>query len=167
MDQIPQRSWYAIYTRTNFEKRLVSDFSKKNITAFLPTRKIVRQWSDRKKKIEVPLFPNYLFVKTTKHFKYDILNTQGVVKFLEYNNEMAVIPEQQINDLRLTLLGNPEVSNKYFNLKENVTVVSGHLKGLSGVLLEKRGQCRLVVRIDVVDKTLLVDVSANMLAKIP
>ena len=91
------KKWYAIYVKSRHEKVIFSELRKKGIESSLPLMTTIRQWSDRRKKVEVPLFRSYLFVKIElKTEKMSVLQTLGVVKFVDFNREAVTIPEQQM-----------------------------------------------------------------------
>ena len=161
----PDLLWHVIYTRPKFEKKIFSKLQEKKVETFLPLQKVMRQWSDRKKKVEVPLFPNYLFVNISSSDKWNVLNVDGVVRFLQFGNKSATISEKDINIIRRSLIGNPEVSNQKFNYGDPVVIIRGPLRGLEGVLINNKGKKRLAIRIDIIDKSILVNVPPGDLQK--
>ena len=159
--------WYVIYTKPKFEKKIFTKLQEKKIESFLPLQKVMRQWSDRKKKVEVPLFPNYLFVRIPSIDKWNVLSVDGVVRFLQLDGKLATISEKEMNSIRKLLLGNPEVSNEKFNKGDQVVINCGPLKGLEGILINNKGVKRLAIRINTIDKSVLVNAPANYLLKVP
>ena len=125
----------------------------------------MRQWSDRKKKVEVPLFPNYLFVRISSYDKWNVLAVEGVVRFLQFDGKSAILSEDDMDSIRKSLLANPEVSNEKFERGDHVIIERGPLKGLEGVLVKNNGRKRLAIRIDTIDRSLLVNVSPADLKK--
>ncbi len=158
--------WHVIYTRPKFEKKIFERLQERKIETFLPLQKVIRQWSDRKKKVEVPLFPNYLFVRISSPDRWNVLDVNGVVRFLQFEGKSAIISETEVETIRKSLLGDLEVSNKKFNKGDQVIIVRGPLKGLKGILIENKGRRRLAIRINIIDKSILVNVSANDLCGI-
>lgn len=158
--------WHVIYTRPKFEKRIFVKLQKRKVETFLPLQKVMRQWSDRKKKVEVPLFPNYLFVHISPIDKWNVLCVEGVVRFLQFGGKSATISDIEMNTIRKSLLGDPEVSGKKFDKGDQVVITKGPLKGLKGVLVYNMGKKRLAIRIDTLDKSLLVNVHPGDLQKI-
>jgi transcription antitermination factor NusG len=88
--------WFALYTRSRHEKVAERELNKKGFETFLPLRKVVRQWSDRKKTVEEPLFKGYLFVRASLSQRWSVLNSAGVVRFVTCGNEPAEVPEKEL-----------------------------------------------------------------------
>ncbi|MBT4280988.1 MAG: UpxY family transcription antiterminator [Candidatus Marinimicrobia bacterium] len=144
------KKWYAIYVRSRHEKVIDSELRLKGIESSLPLMTTIRQWSDRRKKVEVPLFRGYLFVKIElKTEKLSVLQTNGVVKFVDFNRNVVIIPEQQmywLNQMVDSKLGlHPEQN---LPIGSEVDVLVGPLRGLRGRVKQKNSRTRLVVWID-------------------
>ena len=94
------QSWYAVYTRSRAEKQLMGLLAEKGIEAYVPLHKVMRQWSDRKKLVEVPLIRSYCFVKVAPRDYQKVLNTPGAVRYVWFSGKPAEIPERQIDALK-------------------------------------------------------------------
>ena len=92
--------WYVVYTKTQHEKKVHMDIEAQSIQSFLPLVKTVRFWSDRKKYIHVPMFPNYVFIKLSCREYYRILNHPSVISFVKFEGSPSSVPEEQINCIR-------------------------------------------------------------------
>ncbi|HMZ45200.1 MAG TPA: UpxY family transcription antiterminator [Chitinophagaceae bacterium] len=92
-----EKKWYVIYTKPRWEKKVDTQLTRKNIVSWCPIQKIERQWTDRKKVIEDPLFKSYVFVYTNEEERVEILRTEGVLNFVKYLKEPAVIKDEEIN----------------------------------------------------------------------
>ncbi|UII27577.1 UpxY family transcription antiterminator [Fulvivirga maritima] len=158
--------WHVVYTMPNFEKKLSRLFLKKGIECFLPTQQVIKQWSDRKRMIEVPVFPNYLFVKIEKSLKYHVLSTKGVVRFIEYQNEMASIPAEKMKDLKVLYDKDIEVIETSFTEGDEVVVNSGPLVGIHGNLVRWNSKYKLAIRMEILNKSILVDVSPEAVSRV-
>jgi transcriptional antiterminator RfaH len=160
--------WYAIYTRPRAEKLVYQRLVEDGIETFLPLQKTFRVWSDRKKLVEKPLLPSYIFVKTTKHNFPVVYKTNGVVKFVSFEGQPVSIPQNQIDNLRLLINYDAEieVSSEIFTRGDNVEVVTGPLIGLTGELIKVGGRRRVVVRIDRLDQNLILTIPVSFLRKI-
>jgi len=156
--------WYAIYTRANGEKKLFDDLQVKNIECYLPTRRVLKTWSDRKKWVEEPLFKCYIFVKVSYREFFNVLNTAGAVCYISFGGRAQPIPEYQINNVRnfLSQCDN-EVSLTYEHIRKGaiVEVLRGSLKGVKGEVVNLYGQMRLLIRIDSLNCSLYVNISRN------
>jgi transcriptional antiterminator RfaH len=156
--------WYAIYTRANGEKKLFESLQEKNIECYLPMKKALKIWSDRKKWVEVPLFRCYIFVKVSHKEFFDALNTPGAVCYVSFGGRAQSVPEVQINNLKSLLSQNDhEVTLTYEYLQKGVTVevLHGSLKGIKGEVISVYGQTRLVIRIDSMNCSLLANISRD------
>ncbi len=166
-----ERRWYAVYTRSRYEKRSYSLLARNGAEVYLPLIKKWRIWSDRKKQIEMPLIPSYLFVKTSpgKPEEYfNILNTPGVVRFITFEGNPVPIPDDQIGALmRLNSEGiDMECLEKAPERGSPVRVVRGPVKGLEGEVISVGKNNKLVLRIDSLDKCITLNISLALVEKI-
>lgn len=153
--------WHIAYTMPKAEKKIHTEMQRQGISSYLPTYKSTRQWSDRKKVVELPLFPNYIFVKVNPGFQWKVLAIRGVVKFVNTDNRPYVADESLIKSIRKLEQGKPVLSNDTFVEGDKVQVLSGPLSGLKGVLVEKKGRYRLGVRVEALKQSILVDISPS------
>lgn len=160
----PNYQWYAIYTRANAEKKLFDNLQEKNIECYLPMRKVLKFWSDRKKWVEVPLFRCYLFVKVSYKEFFTALNTPGVVCYVSFGGKAQCIPEGQIKNIRSFLSQcDHEITVSYERIQKGVTVevLQGSLKGIIGEVINICGQTRLLIRIDSMNCSLYANISKD------
>src|SRR5271157_5657602 len=101
-NRIIQSQWYALYTRSRFEKKMLSELTDRSVEVFLPMREILSRWKDRKKRIWIPLFPGYIFINhiDTPENRFRILNIPGAVRFVSLEGHAQPIPEDQIQYVR-------------------------------------------------------------------
>jgi transcriptional antiterminator RfaH len=160
-----QLTWYAVYTRPRHEKKIFARLKKENIEAFLPLQTTIRQWSDRKKKVSEPLFSCYIFVYISSKDYYKTLNVDGVVRYITFNGKAVSIPEKQIRLIRMLLEQEIEIEETKEPLPKGakVEIRIGPLIGLTGELLENAGKKRVIIRIEEINKALLVNVPLNFL----
>ena len=171
MEVITGRSedkWYAVYTNPRAEKQVYERLVENNIEAYLPLKKTIRQWSDRKKIIEMPLLPSYIFVKTSPKSFPLVYKIYGVVKFISFEGKPVSIPEKQIDILRILIDSNAdiEVTSENFAKGDNVEVVTGALKGITGELIKIGSNSRFIVRINKLDQNLILKIPKNFPKKI-
>ena len=161
--------WYAVYTNPRAEKQVYERLIENKIEAYLPLKKTIRQWSDRKKIVEMPLIPSYIFVKISLKLSSLVYKTHGVVKFVSFEGKPVAIPQRQIDVLRLLIDSNAEieVTSKHFAKGDNVEVISGALVGLTGELIETDSNSQFIVRIDKLDQNIILKIPKNFLRKIP
>jgi len=160
--------WYAAYTKPRAEKQTYERLLENSIEAYLPLKKTLRQWSDRKKLIEVPLLPSYIFVKTSPKFFPLVYSTYGIVRFISFEGQPVSIPERQINILRLLIDSDTEVevTTENFAKGDNVKVISGALAGITGELIQTGSNSRFIIRIDKLDQNLILKIPKAFLKKI-
>lgn len=158
----PNYQWYAIYTKANGEKKLQANFLDQNIECYLPLRKVLKYWSDRKKWVEEPLFRCYIFVRVSYKDFFTALNTPGVVCYVSFGGKAQPIPETQISNIKAFLTQcDHEVTLTYERIQKgvNVEVLHGTLKGIKGEVVSICGQTRLVMRIDSMNCSLYANIS--------
>ena len=158
----PNYQWYAIYTRANAERKLYNNLKENNIECYLPTRKVQKVWSDRKKFVEEPLFRCYIFVKVSYKEFFAALNTAGVVCYVSFGGKAQAIPESQINNIKTFLAQSEhEVTVSYERIQKGVEVevLYGSLKGIKGEVINVSGQSRLLIRIDSLNCNLYANIS--------
>ncbi|MCH7613388.1 MAG: UpxY family transcription antiterminator [Candidatus Marinimicrobia bacterium] len=154
------KSWYAIYVRSRHEKCVYDELQQKNIETSLPLMTVTRQWSDRKKKVEVPLFRGYVFVKIDIiDGKFSVLTTTGVVKFITFCNKTVSIPEEQMFWLQRMMDSELLLTQEHdFPVGVEVDVIFGPLKGLRGRVKRKNSKTRLVVWFDAIMQGVSVEI---------
>ncbi len=158
------RLWYALYTRSRFEKKLMSELVDRSIEVFLPMREVLSRWKDRKKKVWLPLFPGYLFVRQvdTPANRYRILNIPGAVRFVGFNGQTVPIPQEQIEGVRTFLEAKLSVDPyPYMTIGRRVEVIAGPLKGIQGKLVQKKGRFRFVIQVDLIRQAVSVEIDAS------
>jgi transcriptional antiterminator RfaH len=163
-----EEKWYAIYTKPRAEKLVNQRLLEESVETFLPLQKTYRIWSDRKKLIEKPLLPSYLFVKTKAKNFHHVYRVPGIVKFVSFEGKPVSIPIKQIDNLRLLVNSDAkiEVTSENFAQGDNVEVISGSLVGLTGELIRIGKKNRVVIRIDRLDQNLVVKIPKAFLRKI-
>jgi transcription antitermination factor NusG len=157
----PETSWFAVWTRSRQEKVASAMLGKLGVQHYLPLKSEVRQWSDRKQTVHVPLFRGYLFVhmNPTRDSRLQVLKISGIAGFVGDSTGPLPIPNQQIEDVRRVLAG--EVECTVLPLLEEgdrVRVVRGPLAGVEGRLLQGNSTSRLLISIEMIHKTLAVRV---------
>jgi len=153
---LDQSSWYAVQTRPKHEKKVAAELQEKRINAYLPLLTQVHRWSDRRKVVQIPLFPGYLFVRTQlePQARLSVLRIWGVVGFVGTQRETISIPDLEIESIQ-TLLSTRISLSPYPFLKvgQRVRVRGGALDGLEGILTTNDGR-RLVVSVGAIHRSL-------------
>ena len=166
MDNQPH--WYAVYTKPRSEKKLADRLNDKGIEAYLPMRRTLKQWSDRKKMVDEPLITSYVFVNVLKKNYFEVLNTPGAVTYIWFCGKPAIIPANQIQTLKLIMGQDLEIDCVSSDLPKgtHVKVISGPMKELTGELLNYAGRHKVMIRLDHLDKALLITLSPHLLKPI-
>lgn len=159
------KSWFAVYVKSRTEKKVATEFQKLEIDFFLPLIKELRQWSDRRKWVEVPLFRSYIFVQIEPKDYFKVLQAQGATRYITFEGKAVPIPPQQIEAIRYYLDGkDPEaVDDTAWEKGKKVEILSGSLSGLLGELVEIKGKHKIKVEIEAVGRTLLIEIKRNKL----
>lgn len=157
--------WYAVYVRSRHEFQVLERLSRSKVDAFLPTVERISRWKDRKKIINFPLFPGYIFVHISKSYNdiLTVLKIKGVVRFLGISpHEPEPIPEEQIISLKKIVENKREI-DPYPYLKEGqrVRINRGPLTGVEGILIEKSEQHTLVLSVDVLQQGVSLKIDAS------
>jgi len=160
--------WFAIYTRSRHEKHVNQDLEKREIETFLPLRKVRRQWSDRKKIIEEPLFKGYLFVRIPLVKRLDVLKTIGVVNFVQRRQDPLPqeVPERDLQSVRRFLEEGIALDPfPYLHEGEKVYIRSGLFKGTEGYIVRKDKRCRLVISLDLLMQSISIEIDEALVEK--
>ncbi len=160
--------WYPVYTRARAEKQAFELLEKKGIEAYLPLQKTLKQWSDRKKWVSEPLFKSYLFVRIFQKQQTEVLMTKGIVRFLYQSGKIADMPEQQINEIQLLLATDLEleVTTDHISPGEKVVIKAGPLIGLTGEMVSYKSQKQLIIRLENLGQTILINASAALVDRL-
>ena len=156
--------WYACYTRARHEKRVDAQLRERGIETFLPLVMRVRQWKDRKKEVEFPLFPSYVFGRFALTEAHRVLSVPGVSTLVKANDRPVWIEESELENVRLfaraLTVGKEEPELRpFFAVGEWVEVVDGPFAGVQGVVQQQRGRRRILIGLKAIGQGLEIDVS--------
>ncbi len=149
--------WYAIRTRSRHEKVVERQLQGQGIDVFSPFTSQIRQWSDRRKVVETPLFAGYAFVRIahTPEERIRVLKTQGVVEIVGGQGQGIPIPTEQIETVRAVVAGNlPIAQHVFLKVGQRVRVRGGSLDGVEGVLVAQNGSRSLVISVEPIQRSL-------------
>jgi transcription antitermination factor NusG len=164
-----EKKWYALYSKPRWEKKLDSALLLKGIESYCPLNKVVKQWSDRKKVIEEPLFRSYVFVRILESEKYEVLNTPGAIQYVYYDKKPAIIKDCEIELIKNFLNeegGKVEIIDAH-TFKENtkVKVRRGVFTDAEGTVL-RSGKRKVYVMIESLGTVMMVEFKAEHLLRI-
>ncbi len=142
-------NWYAIYTKPRSEKKVAERLSDSGIEVFCPLIKTLQQWSDRKKKVQLPMFPGYVFVCVTDLERTQVLMDHGVLNYVYWLGKPAIIRENEIDAIRKITEKGEEVSINCgeFEIGQLVKIQEGPFKGMSGKV-SKLDKKKLIVLVE-------------------
>lgn len=151
--------WFALQTRARNEKIVKERLETRGVQTFLPTVTEIHKWSDRKKKVEVPVFSCYLFARLTptRMDRLRVLSVEGIFSFVGNRGEGLPIPDEQIEAVR-TLVDSklPCSTHPFLKIGQRVRIRSGSLNGVEGILVSRSGEDTLVVCVDAIQRSLAV-----------
>ena len=152
-------NWYALYTYPRHEKLVAEQIERRDISCFLPLYRSVRRWKDRRKELELALFPGYVFVHIALQDRLQVLQVPGAVRLVTFNGQPAALPEQEIECLRnrQSSFGTIE-SHPYLCVGRRVRVRSGPMQGLEGIIRRSKDKCRVVFSLDLIMRSVAVEV---------
>ena len=159
--------WFAVYTKYKREKTVKRDLEAKGITTFLPIQKVIREYTRKRKTVELPLISCYIFVQIVKPQYIPVLETDDVVKFTRFSRNLIAIPDNEINILKQIVgEGIPITAEKTeFRRGDLVEIIAGNLTGLKGTLVEEHGEKEMVVDLETMGYSLRMKVDAKLLQR--
>lgn len=159
--------WHALYTRHQHEKMAADLLVKKNFDVFLPLYETTHRWKDRLKKLSLPLFPSYVFVRGGLDRQLQMMTTPGVYSMLAFAGHAAEIPEEQIDAVKRLIEG-PLMAepHPFLNCGDRVRVTAGPLQGIEGMLVRKKNHTRLVLSIEMLMQSVAVEIDAWMVERL-
>ena len=159
--------WYAAYTWARHEKHVARQFHERSIQHYLPLYKTVHRWKNGRVQLELPLFPSYIFVRIPLQERIRPLQVPGVVRLVGFNGRPAPLPDSEIQALLdLSSQGLKAEPYPYLTVGKRVRIHAGPLQGLEGVLLRKKSSFRVVVSVDLIMRSVVVDVDASDLSPV-
>ena len=162
-----ETAWYAAYTCANHERRVADQLAQRSMEHFLPTFESVRRWKDRRMRLELPLFPGYIFVRLSLRDRFRVLQIPSVVRFVGFGGGPTALSDQEIDILRASLLPALGASpHPYLKVGKKVRIVSGPLEGTEGILLRRKNGLRVVVAIDLIQRAAAIEVDAADVVRI-
>jgi transcription antitermination factor NusG len=156
--------WYAVHTRSNFERTITAELATRSIENYLPVYEEVHEWKDRKRRVALPLFPGYVFARFLDEpgLRRKVLTTSGVVRILGLGGAIEPIPDEQIEAVQAILSsGAPFFSLPSLCKGSWVRVLRGPLAGLEGRLVRIKKQARLVVSLPLLGQSVTVEVNTK------
>jgi transcription antitermination factor NusG len=159
--------WHAVYTKHQHERKASELLRGKGFEVFLPLYRTEHRWKDRTKVVSLPLFPGYLFLRTSFDRKLEILQTPGVFWLVESGGRPCAIPDSEIEAVRKITQSSAKVEpHPYLKCGDYVRVREGSLAGIEGVLTRVRNRYRVVLSVDLLQKAIAVEVDFSLVERI-
>jgi transcription antitermination factor NusG len=159
MDAYFQPRWYAAYTRANHERRVADQLAERGVENFLPQYESVRMWKDRRVRLQMPLFPGYVFVHLALQKRMQVLHVPGVACLVGFAGRPVAVPQGEFEKIRGFLnkgfRGEP---HPYLHAGRHVRVSSGPLAGMEGIVVRRKNGSRLVISLELIQRAMAVDV---------
>jgi transcription elongation factor/antiterminator RfaH len=157
-----QMFWYAAYTSSRHEKTVAEHLRQREVECFLPLYETVRRWNNGRHRVQLPLFPSYVFVRMGVRDKLRVLQVPGLSQLVSFQGAPAALPDAEIETLRNALAaGIAAQPYRYLNVGSQVEICNGPLQGLQGILLRHQGQFRVVVSVEMIMRSIVVEVEAS------
>jgi transcription antitermination factor NusG len=151
--------WYAAYTCANHEKRVAEQLAQRSVEHFLPVYQVMRRWKDRKMCLQLPLFPGYVFARLALLDRLRVMQIPSVVCLVGSNGRPSALPEEEIERLKASLAhGIRAEPHPFLTVGRRVRIQAGPLRGMRGILLRRKTNLRVVLSIDLLQRSIVVDV---------
>lgn len=165
--ELGQFPWFALQVRARFEQGVADHLDGKGFELFLPLYKCRKRWSDRIKEVDAPLFPGYLFCRFNPQDRLPILKTPGVIQIVGTNRTPVAVDEQEIHAIqKMVASGMPNQPWPFLAAGDRVRIESGPLSGLEGILVEFKGNHRLVLSVTLLQRSVAVEIDSAFVASL-
>lgn len=157
-------SWHAVYVKSRAEKKALFDLQAQGIETYLPIQRKLRQWSDRKKWVEMPVMAGYLFVKVCRKEYDQVLQSNNVVSYVRFDGKAAIVPDAQIEYLKMMLcqdITEVEITREKLKPGQMVEVVSGPFIGLKGKLQKIKGKNKVAIELEQLGYAAMVEIESK------
>lgn len=154
-------TWLAAYTCAHHEKQVARQLKDRRIECFLPLYRAVHRWKDRRKELDIPLFPGYVFVQLPADDRVRVLQIPGVVRFVSFGGRPAPVDNADIESLRNGIVDGVRAQpHPYLKIGRRVRVKHGPLAGTEGILVRKKDKLRVVISVDLIMRSVAVEIEA-------
>jgi len=154
--------WYVVHTSANHEKRVSEQFMYRGVEYFLPQYESMRRWKDRRMKLQLPLFPGYVFVHLALCDRLQVLQVPGVACLVGFSGQPAPLPDTEIEAIRASTAAHVRSEpHPYLTVGRRVRIARGALEGVEGILVRKKSAFRVVLSISLLMRSAAVEVEAG------
>ena len=154
--------WYAAYTCANHEKGVTQQLERRSVECFLPLYESVRRWKDRRVRLQLPLFPGYVFVRLALRDRLKVLEIPSVVRLVGFDRHPTPLPVEEIETIRTCLTRRQLMApHRYVRRGQQVRVLSGPLEGLTGVVVRQKNRTRFVISLELLMRSVAVEIDGS------
>ena len=151
--------WFAAYTSPRHEKHVSRQMARRGIQNFLPLYKSIRRWKDRRKELELPIFPGYLFVRMALRERVSVLQVPGVVQLVSFQGRPAPLDDSEIEMLQRQSTQSGRLQpHPFLTVGRRVRVTNGPMTGMVGILARQKDKVRVVISIELIQRAVAVEV---------
>lgn len=162
-----ERRWYAGYTAARHEKRVAEHFAQRGVEHFLPLYETIRRWNNGRHRVRLPLFPGYIFIHIALRDRLRVIEVPGLVRLVGFSRLPYALPEvdvsKMIEALSKGVLAEPY---PYLTAGTRVEIRNGPLQGMTGILLRRQNRCRVVISVNLIMRSMIVEVEASDVAPV-
>jgi transcription antitermination factor NusG len=160
--------WYAAYTRAQHEKQVVAELGTREVEHFLPLYSSVRRWKDRRVTLDLPLFPGYVFVRLALCDRLRVLQIPSVVRLVGFSGQPTALPDTEMEIIRSGLSQSLRAEpHPFLTVGRRVRIAGGAFAGLEGVLKRKKTSLRVIVTLELIQRSVAVDVDVADVRPVP
>ena len=153
-------NWYAAYTKPRHEKNVAAQLGMREVETYLPLYRTIHNWNGRKAEVNLPLFPGYVFVKVPVAERVRVLEQPGVVRLVGVNGKATPLPDDEIERLRASLAFCKAEPFPFMVPGEKIRIRTGPMAGFEGKILRRKGSVRLVVSLDLIQRSIVIELDA-------
>src|SRR5713101_4519172 len=156
-----EQHWYAAYTCAKHEKRVSTELGMRKVEHFLPLYSSVRRWKDRRVTLDLPLFPGYVFVRLALRERLRVLQIPRVVRLVGFGGQPTALPDSEMEILQAGRSRSPNAEpHPLLGVGRHVRITGGPFAGLEGILKRRKSRLRVVVSLELIQRSVAVDVDA-------
>lgn len=153
--------WYAGYTASRHEKRVAEHFAQRGVEHFLPLYETIHRWNNGRHRVQLPLFPGYIFVRIALRDRRRVIEVPGFARLVGFNSLPCPLPEADIRRMKEALnKGVVAEPYPYLTVGTRVEIRNGPMQGMTGILLRRQNKCRVVISVDLIMRSMAVEVEA-------
>jgi transcription antitermination factor NusG len=150
--------WYVAYSRPRHEKHIAFQLKERGIRSLVPLYTSLRRWKDRRKRLELPLFPGYVFVQIALQGKLDVLCLPGVVELVSFQGKPVPVLNREIEGLMSLNAAAAAHPYPYLQAGRKVRIRRGVLEGFEGIFVRRRGQTRVVMSVSLIQRSVAIEI---------